>query len=260
MSLISQKKKQKKQRQQRQQGAQRQRSSHSHNTEAPARPGTMAATVDASTLKGLQEGGVTPHAVAEQIALAMRENGGMMEVQHLGVDPATIREAFESTKDLFALSEARKRDLPVWFDQPMDARTGYRAAFTESLGPRTKNDARESFTIHVKGREAGTNAVRFRGDVSGTPPRFQAAAEQLLAETLDAAERLLEATSAAMGLAGPEKDFFEGIFDKHDNAYIAMNYFPALAPGEEVREEAAAGTGRAGTRAPAVADVQPTDH
>ena len=98
-------------------------------------------------------------------------------------------------------------------DQPLDAQTGYRPAFTEALGPRTKNDAREGFVIHVKGREAGTNAVRFRGDVSGTPPRFQAAAKQLLAETLDAAQRLVKASSVAMGLAGPEKDFFDGIMD-----------------------------------------------
>lgn len=66
----------------------------------------MAATVDAQALKGLQEGGFTPHAVGEQIALAMRENGGMMEVQHLGVAPATVAEAFAAARDLFALSEA----------------------------------------------------------------------------------------------------------------------------------------------------------
>ena len=204
----------------------------------------MAATVDASTLKGLQEGGVPPHAVAEQIALAMRENGGMMEVQHLGIAPATVREAFESARDLFALSEARKRELPVYLDQPLDARTGYRAAFTESLGPRTKNDAREGFVIHVKGREAGTDAVQFRGDVSGTPPRFQAAAKQLLAETLDAAQRLVKATSVALDLAGPEKDFFDGMMADDNNQYLGFNYYPPVAPGEEVREEAAAVPGR----------------
>ena len=196
----------------------------------------MAATVDAQALKGLQEGGFTPHAVGEQIALAMRENGGMMEVQHLGVAPATVAEAFAAARDLFALSEAQKRELPVRLDQPLDAQTGYRPAFTERLGPRTKNDAREGFLIHVKGREAGTNAVRFRGDVSGTPPRFQAAAKQLLAETLDAAQRLVKAISVAMGLAGPEKDFFDGIMAEEDNVFIGFNFYPAVAPGEQVRD------------------------
>ena len=204
----------------------------------------MAGTVDAQALKGLHEGGFTPHAVAEQIALAMHEHGGMMEVQHLGVDPATVREAFESARDLFALSEARKRELPVYLDQPLDARTGFRAAFTESLGPRTKCDAREGFVIHVKGREAGTDAVQFRGDVSGTPPRFQAAAKQLLAETLDAAQRLVKVTSVALDLAGPEKDFFDGMMKEDNNQYMGFNYYPAVAPGEEVREEAAAVPGR----------------
>ncbi|KAA0694125.1 isopenicillin N synthase family oxygenase [Halopseudomonas laoshanensis] len=155
----------------------------------------------------------------QQVAAQMREASsqwGFFYLANCGMPQASVSEAFQASKDFFALPDEIKQSV-AW--QNAQSNRGYVGVRRERLDPSKPGDLKEAFNAAPEDRDASAARNLWPAD----QPEFREHVETFLSDCITTADRILEAFAVA--LDQPD-NFFVNAHDLHHHTLRLLHYPP----------------------------------